>query len=192
MSWRWISLLLIVMVVSWDLGRFVNAYRRIPLQPQVPSQPVDLIVALTGGLGRVRESIELLKDGLGAKLFISGVENGVSVDDLLRANDLSGLAPQLRGRILLGTQATSTLENASEVRQAVELLGARTILLVTSRYHLPRATGLVKRELDREPSLETELSTFAVDSPNFPIQWHESLVGWGLVLSEYFKSFRVF
>jgi len=190
MNWRLLLGLTLITIVFVDLGRFVNMYRRIPLQAVAPEESVDLIVALTGGLGRVRESIELLEEGVAPKLFISGVEEGVSVEDLLRANERSGLAPQLKSRILLGTQATSTLENASEVRQAVEMLGARKILLVTSRYHLPRAEALLRRELDREPSLETTLVTFAVESPNFPIQWHETLVGWGLVLTEYFKSFR--
>ena len=46
--------------------------------------PTDAIVVLTGGSLRLQSGIELLREGKGRKLFISGVNQQVDLDDLLR------------------------------------------------------------------------------------------------------------
>ena len=44
----------------------------------------DAIVVLTGGSLRLPSGIALLREGKGDKLFVSGVNQGVNLEDLLR------------------------------------------------------------------------------------------------------------
>ena len=43
----------------------------------------DAIIALTGGSNRIKEAVEMLNDGYSDILFISGVEKGVTLEQLL-------------------------------------------------------------------------------------------------------------
>ena len=52
--------------------------------------PTDAIVVLTGGSQRLESGIDLLREGKGRKLFVSGVGQQVELDDLLR---VAGNAP---------------------------------------------------------------------------------------------------
>src|SRR5882672_10771207 len=50
------------------------------------TEPTDAIVVLTGGSQRVNSGIALLREGKGRKLFVSGVNHHVDLDDLLRSS----------------------------------------------------------------------------------------------------------
>ena len=58
--------------------------------------PTDAIVVLTGGSQRVQSGIELLREGKGRKLFVSGVNQQVDLEDLLRiSGNHPGVDPEL-------------------------------------------------------------------------------------------------
>src|SRR5690348_4857410 len=74
--------------------------------------PTDAIVVLTGGSLRLQSGIDLLREGKGRKLFVSGVSHQVDLDDLLGT---SGGAPEWATCcIVLGHDADNTLGNALE------------------------------------------------------------------------------
>src|SRR6266403_2554791 len=50
------------------------------------TEPTDAIVVLTGGSQRLNSGIALLREGKGRKLFISGVNHNVDLEDLLRSS----------------------------------------------------------------------------------------------------------
>src|SRR5437870_961092 len=50
------------------------------------AEPTDAIVVLTGGSQRLHSGIALLREGKGRKLFISGVNHNVDLEDLLRSS----------------------------------------------------------------------------------------------------------
>ncbi len=54
---------------------------------------VELIVVLTGGRGRMREAVELLKADKGERLLISGMKVGTSLEEVFQANQLGELTP---------------------------------------------------------------------------------------------------
>jgi uncharacterized SAM-binding protein YcdF (DUF218 family) len=54
------------------------------------------------------------------------------------------------GEVLLDPHARNTRENALGVAKAARELGADEIVLVTSRWHAPRARALVRAALGRE------------------------------------------
>jgi len=99
--------------------------------------PTDAIVVLTGGSLRLQSGIELLREGKGRKLFVSGVNQQVDLDELLR---VSGNSPDWAGCcVALGHEADNTLGNAHETAQWVHREGFRSLRLVTAWYHMPRS-----------------------------------------------------
>jgi uncharacterized SAM-binding protein YcdF (DUF218 family) len=103
--------------------------------------PTDAIVVLTGGSLRLHSGIELLREGKGRKLFVSGVNHQVDLENLLRSlGDGSQREQELASCcIVLGYQATDTLGNASETAQWIRQQGFRSLRLVTAWYHMRRS-----------------------------------------------------
>ena len=145
------------------------------------SAPTDAIVVLTGGRLRLQSGIELLREGKGRKLFVSGVNRQVDLDELLR---ISGNAPDWAACCtVLGHDAEDTLGNARETAQWVRQQGLRSLRLVTAWYHMPRSL----LEFDRVmPEIEI------IPHPVFPDQvrqehWWVSRGTAALLVSEYGK-----
>jgi uncharacterized SAM-binding protein YcdF (DUF218 family) len=99
--------------------------------------PTDAIVVLTGGSLRLQSGFELLRQGKGRMLFVSGVNQEVDLDDLLR---VSGNTPDwMLCCVSLGHEAENTLGNAHETARWVRSQGFRSLRLVTAWYHMPRS-----------------------------------------------------
>lgn len=118
---------------TWGLFQFAAA---IPAAMEDDTTPTDAIVVLTGGSQRLGEGLELLSRGLGKKLFVSGVYQGVDVRALLQMvkRNQFGLA----NRIDVGT-ATNTAGNAAETTAWMQREDYRSLRLVTGAYHMPRS-----------------------------------------------------
>jgi uncharacterized SAM-binding protein YcdF (DUF218 family) len=108
-------------------------------------QKADAIVALTGGAERISDAVDWLSEGMGARLLISGVAHDMTREKLAHA------APQMRRWIAccidLGHAARNTVGNAKETRHWVTVNGYRSVLVVTSNYHMPRAMVELRRQL---------------------------------------------
>jgi uncharacterized SAM-binding protein YcdF (DUF218 family) len=97
----------------------------------------DGIVALTGGASRIADAVELLALGRGRRLLITGVGPSTNTAELMR------LAPDHERWfgccIDLDYTAANTVGNAVETRRWARARGFRSLLVVTSSYHMPRA-----------------------------------------------------
>ena len=114
-----------------------------PPSPENQPAPTDAIVVLTGGRLRLQSGMDLLRDGKGRKLFVSGVNQQVDLEELLR---VSGNAPDWATCCTaLGHDADNTLGNARETAQWMRQQGFSSLRLVTAWYHMPRSL----LELDR-------------------------------------------
>jgi uncharacterized SAM-binding protein YcdF (DUF218 family) len=99
--------------------------------------PTDAIVVLTGGSLRLQSGIDLLREGKGRKLFVSGVHQQVDLEDLL---GFSGRMPDWAlCCIVLGHDADNTLGNAQETAHWIRGQGFHSLRLVTAWYHMPRS-----------------------------------------------------
>ena len=97
----------------------------------------DAIVVLTGGSNRLGTGLELLAAGRAKKLFVSGVYDGVDVQELLK---LSRRSPtEMECCITLGYSADSTIGNAYETADWMRDQGFRSLRLVTANYHMRRS-----------------------------------------------------
>jgi uncharacterized SAM-binding protein YcdF (DUF218 family) len=102
-----------------------------------PAVETDAIVVLTGGRQRLEAGLDLLVAGRARKLFISGVNQRVDREELLRV--LGPAAERSACCIVLGHEAETTAGNARETANWMSGEGYNSLRLVTSWYHLPRS-----------------------------------------------------
>lgn len=129
----------LVLVVAWLAGLFWYA-ADVPRSPPTGTdaeRKTDAIVVLTGGSNRLVTGLELLAAGRARKLFVSGVYDGVEVQELLK---LSRHSPtEMECCITLGYSADSTIGNAYETADWMRDQGFRSLRLVTANYHMRRS-----------------------------------------------------
>src|SRR5712691_815338 len=97
----------------------------IPPSVELRTAPTDAIVVLTGGSLRLQSGFELLREGKGGKLFVSGVDQQVDLDDLLRASGTAAAWAQCC--VVLGHEANNTLGNAHETARWIRSQGFRSL-----------------------------------------------------------------
>lgn len=130
------SLLLIFII--WFFG-FVAFVSNIHFSKDEISEEADAIIVLTGAKGRLDAGFDLLIAKKAKQLFISGVGKDTSLNDLL--SKLSNIDQKKLNRenIFIGHMASSTQENAIETENWVKENNIRSIILVTSNYHMIRS-----------------------------------------------------
>src|SRR6267142_3547714 len=147
-----------------------------------PARTADGIVVLTGGSSRVSDAMELLAGGYGKRLLISGVHPTNAVSDISRSlPDNQSLL--LRCCVDLDRSAVNTRSNAAETRRWVRERGFKSLIVVTSNYHMPRAIVELSHALP-----DVTLIPFAVVGDKWRDEpWWTSAPTLRLLLSEYAK-----
>jgi uncharacterized SAM-binding protein YcdF (DUF218 family) len=176
-------LLFALFLLVWCAGlvRFITL---IPQTPSTDTTHTDAIVVLTGGGGRLEHGFELLAQGRANRMFISGVEDGLTLASLLRKKDYRQYAAHIApGSVELGYKARSTVGNALEVAEWVVKNHITSIRIVTANYHIPRSLYELHHTLP---------DVTVIPDPVFPLRggaagWQFSLTGVRLIVSEYHK-----
>jgi uncharacterized SAM-binding protein YcdF (DUF218 family) len=151
-----------------------------------PAQTADGIVVLTGGSSRVSDAMELLAGGYGKRLLISGVHPTNDVSDISRSlpdNNQSLLSCCVD----LDRSAVNTRSNAAETRRWAHERGFKSLIVVTSNYHMPRAIAEMSHAMP-----DIALIPFAVVGDKWRDEpWWTSGATLRLLLSEYVKYVAV-
>lgn len=146
-----------------------------------PSQQADGIVVLTGGKARVGTALELLGSGAGKRLLISGVHRESSLESIRRA--VSGSKELFGCCIDIDKKALDTVGNAEEAASWAKAKGFRSLIIVTSDYHMPRSMIEFQRKL---PGVA--LSAHEVQSnPPVTAGAFTDLASLRILVPEYFK-----
>lgn len=149
-----------------------------------PKAVADGIVALTGGAGRIEDAIDLLAKGFAGRLLITGVNERTSRESIGRL--APGQRDLVRCCVDLDYRARNTIGNAAEISRWARQNGLRSLIIVTSDYHLPRALA----ELD-EVLPDVEKVPYAVVAPHARGDLPLELARIRLLLSEYVKFVAV-
>jgi uncharacterized SAM-binding protein YcdF (DUF218 family) len=125
--------------------------------------PAEGIVALTGGSDRVLDAATLLASGQARRMLITGVNRAT------RSAVIAKILPVSRQLfeccVDLGYQALDTAGNAKETRDwARQHNITRTLIVVTSNYHMPRALVEISAALP-----DVELYPFPVVSEHIDV-----------------------
>jgi uncharacterized SAM-binding protein YcdF (DUF218 family) len=123
-----------VVVLAWCLG---FAAFTLLLPGPLEGNTTDAVVVPTGGTGRIDRGFQLMREHQAKRMLVTGVGQGVRPVDLAHAFRAS---PRLIACCVdLGAEAVDTRSNAAETAAWVQKHGYRTVRLVTSDWHLPRA-----------------------------------------------------
>jgi uncharacterized SAM-binding protein YcdF (DUF218 family) len=146
-----------------------------------PDRNADGIVVLTGGSSRVSDAMELLANGYGKRLLISGVHPTSGASDISRS--LSDNQSLLSCCVDLDRSAVNTRSNAAETRRWARERGFKSLIVVTSNYHMPRAIVELSHAMP-----DITLIPFAVIGDKWRDEpWWTSGATFRLLLSEYVK-----
>ena len=126
--------LLSVLGIAWALG-FCVFMLMLP-GPLAPNT-TDAIVVPTGAAGRIDRGLALLQERQARRMLVTGVAPGVREGDLAREYRV---APQVFSCCVdLGGDAVDTRTNAQEAAAWLKARRFRSVRLVTSDWHVPRA-----------------------------------------------------
>jgi len=146
-----------------------------------PARNADGIVVLTGGSSRVSDAMDLLAAGYGKRLLISGVHPTNDFSDISRT--LPDNHKLLNCCVDLDRSAINTRSNAAETRRWARERGFKSLIVVTSNYHMPRAIVEMSHAMP-----DIELIPFAVVGDKWRDEpWWTSGATLRLLLSEYAK-----
>jgi uncharacterized SAM-binding protein YcdF (DUF218 family) len=169
----------VVVPLALALG-FLWFVWRLPAHEVTLTRNADGIVVLTGGASRISDAIELLAVRRGQRLLISGANRSTT------ATEISRLNPEFVRWVRCCVdfdRSLNTLGNAIEIRRWAGRRGFRSLIVVTSHYHMPRAMAEIAHQLP-----DATLVPFPVISERMRTEpWWASAGTAKLLLSEYLK-----
>lgn len=141
---RLISVLLSLLVAGL-VGGFIAFAVSATTMHEAETQRADAIVVVTGGEDRISAALALLRQDSGRRLLISGVHPRTSEAAI---RDHTGERRQLfECCVDIGREASDTIGNAEETRDWATPRGYRSLIVVTSSYHMPRTLAEFARAM---------------------------------------------
>ena len=143
--------LIAVAVLAYLLG-FVAFMVTLPRPRE--GQTTDAIVVPTGGVGRIERGLDLIARHQAKRMLITGVAPGVRPVELAATNH----APiaLFACCVDLGHEAVDTRSNAMETANWVKAHGYKSVRLVTSDWHMARASMELKAALDSDVAIVSD------------------------------------
>ena len=140
-------------ILIWGVGfatwmfvfGFVLFANTVTREPQVSGNKADGIVVLTGEGVRLKEGARLFGEERASRLLITGVNKKTRKQDITRLTGIS--EDQFACCVDLGYQALNTTGNAGETRAWARAYKVKSLIVVTSSYHMPRSLAELSREL---------------------------------------------
>jgi uncharacterized SAM-binding protein YcdF (DUF218 family) len=152
--------LFLIAVLIWVTGLLAFSARIERSTPAPEPRTADGVVALTGpSTARIEEAMRLLEDGKARRMLVSGVNRQASREDIRAV----ARAP---GRIYdccvdLGFTAVDTVGNAKETAAWARAHHFKSLIVVTSDYHVPRSM------------LELKGAAPEIDFQSYPVETDE-------------------
>jgi uncharacterized SAM-binding protein YcdF (DUF218 family) len=161
---RLIFTIIITFFLIW-FGGYLWYLNELSQQKANLEQKTDAIVVLTGGINRLNVAVDLLKNEYAQKLYISGVDEKVTRVELLELLNIS--ADLAECYIESGNQATDTVGNAIETMSWSIKNDIKSLRVVTSLEHMPRAMVEFKRFMPDVTFVEHTVGSWRPDNINY-------------------------
>lgn len=134
----WITGCLASVAALWLTVSFLSFANHVSTMRPAADAQADAIVVLTGGQERIEKAVALLGEQRAQRLLISGVNPETTERQIIARTairrDLFACC------IDLDRKALNTIGNASEAALWAKEHGFNSLIMVTSAYHMPRAT----------------------------------------------------
>jgi len=128
--------ILITVIVFWSAGLY-SFIGKINKFETIDTKKAEAIIVLTGGRNRINSAFKIYKNnGETQKLLISGVNSKLNTNKLLKFHNIN---IEDKKNITIGYKAKNTVGNAKESAKWIKENNIKSILLVTSNYHMLRA-----------------------------------------------------
>ena len=168
-------ILLAVLVVSVLFIDFVYKTLSFKVRDLNP----DAVVVLAGGRGRIEEGVRLYREGKGQHLFLIGLGPSIKKTDLYKETEGVRSGEQ----VYLEKVSRNTLENAIFARELIFRNNVRSMLLITSRYHMKRSLLIFRSLLPKDIAIYPH----PVTSKNSSEAWWNNSGSLRLLFSEFYK-----
>ena len=144
---------LLVRIASLGVLLYVLGYALfVVLLPQpADERRTDAVVVLTGGAGRIERGLDTLQRRRAGRMFISGVQRTVRPQELAERHNVD--MRLFECCIDLGREAVDTRSNADEVALWLERRGFRSVRLITTDWHMPRARFEISRRVAQDVTI---------------------------------------
>lgn len=166
--------ILILIICICFFGRF--------LVVNEPPQKADVIILLSGDVGRLEKSVDLMHEGYSDRMIVTRT-NGhgygeIKLDSVVKAGvPLASIIPEY--------QATSTYSNAEFSKEIMLQQGFTSAIVVSSNYHMRRVKYIFEK-IYKQTNIH--LTYVAAPSSNFdPVYWWSKRVYVDYAISEYIK-----
>lgn len=179
-----LALAAVAAVLAFGLG-FLSFVHMVAKEERADAPVADGIVALTGGPERLADALELLRNGRGGRLLITGVNPETSAGELEK--EVPRFAELSACCVDIDRHAATTVGNAVETRRWVEHRGFHSLIVVTSGYHMPRALKELRRAL---PNIALIPHPVVTDDLREGVWWRDP-ASVRLLFAEYLKYLLV-
>ena len=177
---RWLAGGAILAILAFLAG-FALFVASLDNRPAQAVESADGIVVLTGGPERIADATDLLIAQRGRRLLITGVHPTTTLTEISRTVPASRQA--LECCVELGRSALNTRGNAIETAAWAHAQGFRSLIVVTSAWHMPRALVELRRAM---PDVMLVPYPVVAKAPREPA-WTARFASARLLLSEYVK-----
>ena len=180
-----IFILVLMLIVAAALGAgFIWFVAELPTEETSLNRNADGIVVLTGRASRIGDAIELLATQRGKKLLITGVYPTTTAAAIAR------LVPEhqqwVNCCVDLDHSAVNTVGNAIQTRDWAKKNNFKSLIVVTSNYHMPRTMVELAHQLP-----DVTLIPFPVMPERVKVEsWWSSFATMKLLFAEYLKYLR--
>ncbi len=177
------AIVLVSFVILEGVGLYEYANSSVNYQANkfVPNN-TGMIVVLAGSSGRINTAYELMKERQVPVLFVAGVYKAVNFDELAREFNID---LNDRERIKIDNVSRTTVENAKVALQFAEENNIKTIVLVTSVYHIKRAEMIFNKVFEDQGAIIVPYTAYNIKLSSD--SWWRRYKPFMNMLDEYFK-----
>ncbi|UHS63573.1 YdcF family protein [Agrobacterium vaccinii] len=131
------TLLICLVVLGAIFGGFLWFADSVASMRPPSGTRADAIIVLTGGYLRIDQAVGLLRDGVGKRLLISGVNPATTRAQIRKMTQSS--SDLFACCVDMGYQAVDTIGNANEAAKWIRDKGYASVVVVTNNYHMHRS-----------------------------------------------------